>query len=75
MQPNKAGVRGAPPLNGSGHAWHHSLANLTQTVTHGRAAMPAFKETLTKIQITAVIAWTQSRWPNSIYAAWSQANP
>lgn len=74
-QADAAGNRPAPPLNGSGHAWHHSLANLTQTVTQGRGAMPAFNDTLTQAQITAVLAWTQSRWPSSIYTAWLQANP
>ena len=74
-QPDAAGVRPAPPLNGSGHAWHHSLANLTQTVTQGRGTMPAWKGVLTEEEIIATLAWAQSRWPTTIYTAWSQANP
>lgn len=74
-QPNALGVRPAPPLNGTGHAWHHSLADLTQTVVHGRGLMPAWKDTLSEAEIMATLAWTQSLWPTPIYAAWSQANP
>jgi len=75
MQPDAAGIRPAPPLNGSGHAWHHSLANLTQTITQGRGAMPAWKNTLTEEEIISTLAWAQSLWPTTIYTAWSQANP
>tara|TARA_B110000503_G_scaffold8912_1_gene12152 strand:+ start:841 stop:1263 length:423 start_codon:yes stop_codon:yes gene_type:complete len=74
-QADAAGNRPAPPLNGSGHAWHHSLADLTQTVTQGRGAMPAWKETLTEAQIMSTLAWTHSRWPSEIYSVWSQENP
>jgi mono/diheme cytochrome c family protein len=69
------GNRPAPPLNGSGHAWHHSLADLTQTVTQGRGTMPAWKDTLTEEEIMAILASVQSRWPTTIYTAWSKANP
>lgn len=74
-QANALGVRPAPPLNGSGHAWHHSLADLTQTVAQGRGAMPAWKGTLSEAEIMATLAWVQNQWPNAIYTAWSQANP
>jgi len=75
MQPDSAGVRPAPPLNGSGHAWHHPLDDLIQTATQGRGAMPAWKDTLTEEEIIATLAWAQSLWPTTIYTAWSQANP
>lgn len=75
MQPDAAGVRGAPPLNGSGHAWHHSLDSLVQTITQGRGAMPASKGILTEEQIIATLAWTQSLWPTTTYKAWSRENP
>jgi mono/diheme cytochrome c family protein len=74
MQANEAGVRGAPPLNGSGHAWHHSLDNLIQTTTQGRGAMPAWQGTLTEAEIVATLAWAQSLWPSKIYQAWRQDN-
>ncbi|MFT5930640.1 MAG: mono/diheme cytochrome c family protein [Oceanospirillaceae bacterium] len=75
MQPDAAGVRGAPPLNGSGHAWHHPLADLIQTITEGRGTMPAWKDTLTEEQMIATLAWTQSLWPTTTYKAWSGENP
>jgi mono/diheme cytochrome c family protein len=75
MQPDAAGVRGAPPLNGSGHAWHHSLDSLIQTITQGRGAMPAWKGTLTEEQMIATLAWTQSLWPTATYKAWAGENP
>ena len=74
MQPNEAGIRGAPPLNGSGHAWHHSLDNLIQTTSHGRGAMPAWQGTLTEAEVVATLAWAQSLWPDKIYQAWLQQN-
>ena len=74
-QSDAAGNRPAPPLNGSGHAWHHSLDDLTMTVMQGRGAMPAWKDTLTEAQIIATLAWTQSHWPTAVYGAWSKANP
>ena len=74
-QTDAEGKRPAPPLNGSGHAWHHSLADLTQTVTQGRGTMPAWKDTLTEEEIMAILASVQSRWPTTIYTAWSKANP
>ena len=75
MQPDAAGIRPAPPLNGTGHAWHHSLANLIETIAQGRGAMPAWKDTLTEEEIIATLAWTQSLWPTATYQAWLQANP
>ena len=75
MQSDSNGNRPAPPLDGSGHAWHHSLADLTQTVTQGRGTMPAWKDTLTEEEIMAILASVQSHWPTAIYTAWSKANP
>ena len=74
-QLDASGNRLAPPLNGSGHAWHHSLTNLTHTISQGRGTMPAWKDTMTEAQIIATVAWTQSHWPKPIYDAWSKANP
>lgn len=64
----------APPLNGSGHAWHHSLEMLKRTITsgspQGKGKMPAWRGKLTDKQIDAVIAWFQSNWPQPVYDAW-----
>ena len=75
MQPDAQGNRPAPPLNGTGHTWHHSLEDLTQTINQGRGNMPAWQSKLTEEEITATLAWIQSRWPAQTYAAWKKANP
>ncbi|AHE97537.1 cytochrome C [Thioalkalivibrio paradoxus ARh 1] len=63
-----------PPLNGTGHTWHHPLWQLRQQIRHGSDAehgdMPPFADVLTDAEIDVVIAWFQSHWPDRIYAAW-----
>lgn len=63
-----------PPLNGSGHTWHHSLEVLSGIIRNGspdnKASMPAFGERLTDQEIQAVITWIQSNWPGPVYDAW-----
>ena len=63
-----------PPLNGTGHAWHHPLSQLRDTITNGGPAgqsnMPAWGSTLSAEEIDDVIAWFQSQWPDPIYEAW-----
>ncbi len=66
-----------PPLNGTGHAWHHPLDQLRGVIKHGRGPdvpsdMPAWKDKMTDQEIDSVIAWFQSRWPDKIYQAWSR---
>lgn len=67
-----------PPLNGSAHAWHHNKELLTRTILEGGAklggSMPAFAGKLTKQEIDAVIAYFQSKWPDSIYQKWANGN-
>ena len=64
----------APPLNGSGHAWHHSLEVLKATITNGspkgKGKMPAWQGKLSEQEIEAIIAWFQSQWPQPVYDAW-----
>lgn len=63
-----------PPLNGSGHAWHHSRAMLHEMIRTGsrpgEGDMPAWQGKLTGDEIDAVISWFQSLWPDQVYAAW-----
>ncbi len=63
-----------PPLDGSGHAWHHSLPLLKQMILEGspvgEGRMPAWRDKLTVSEVEAIIAWFQSRWPDRVYAAW-----
>ena len=66
----------APPLDGSGHAWHHPLKILFQVIKHGspggQGNMPAWSEKLSEEDMISVIAWFQSKWPEEIYLAWMQ---
>lgn len=34
--------------------------------------MPAWKDKLSDDEMTAAIAWFQSKWPDEIYNAWMQ---
>lgn len=64
----------APPLNGTGHAWHHPKTALKTTIKRGTMAMggsmPAWEGKLSDNDIEAVIVWIQSRWPDEIYQSW-----
>ncbi len=63
-----------PPLNGSGHAWHHSSEVLANVIRNGspdsKGKMPAWGDKLSAQDIDAVIVWFQSRWPAQVYDAW-----
>lgn len=74
QRPGADGKYPAPPLNGTGHAWHHPAAVLKMTIRRGTIAMggsmPAWGNKLSEDDIEAVIAWLQSRWPEEIYQSW-----
>lgn len=63
-----------PPLDGSGHAWHHPRQWLQEMIREGSPAgqgnMPAWKNKLTEQEIDAVVEWFQSTWPDQVYAVW-----
>lgn len=63
-----------PPLNGTGHAWHHPLWQLRQQIREGsnpeHGDMPSFSGILSEREIDTVIAWFQNHWPDEVYAAW-----
>ncbi|ALP52306.1 hypothetical protein Tel_03635 [Candidatus Tenderia electrophaga] len=75
-QRDAEGMFPPPPLNGTGHAWHHSKQWLKQMILNGSAPgkgkMPGWRGQLSDREIDAVIEWFQSRWPNPVYAAWYQ---
>jgi mono/diheme cytochrome c family protein len=52
-----------PPLDATGHAWHHPKAALVKTIKEGTVklggAMPAVAGVLTDSDIEAVLAWIQ----------------
>ena len=64
----------APPLNGTGHAWHHSNEVLEDIIRNGspdgKGNMPAWNGKLSDPEIEAVMAWFQSKWPKEVYNAW-----
>ncbi len=62
-----------PPLNGSGHAWHHPRDWLAARIRDGGLKMPAWRGKLSEEEIQAVIEWFQSLWPDPVYAAWYQS--
>lgn len=75
-RPGADGKYPPPPLDGSAHAWHHPRSALQQVIKDGTVRlggdMPAWGGKLSDRDIDAVIAWFQSRWPDEIYAAWTE---
>lgn len=67
-----------PPLNGTGHAWHHPKPVLHDVIANGspggQGRMPAWRGKLDDEEIDAIIAWFQSKWPDQVYAAWARMN-
>jgi mono/diheme cytochrome c family protein len=63
-----------PPLDGTGHAWHHPVSWLKQMILDGSPAgqgkMPAWRGKLSEQEVEAVITWFQSLWPDRVYVAW-----
>lgn len=69
-KPGSDGKYPPPPLNGSGHEWHHPSIVLRDVILNGRNNMPAWKNTLNSGEVDAVIAYFQSLWPDGVYSAW-----
>ena len=63
-----------PPLNGTGHAWHHPFTVLASQIKFGapggQGAMPAFGDKLDDEQLADVIAYMQEFWSDPIYSQW-----
>lgn len=76
VQPGPDGKYPPPPLNGSGHMWHHSREELLGTILagspEGEGNMPAWRGRLSRQEIEAIITWLQSIWPQPIYEAWQE---
>ena len=61
----------APPHNQTGHTWHHSDDDLFRIIKFGMAAflvgyesdMPAYNSLLTDDEISLVIQFIKSEWP------------
>lgn len=72
------GMYPAPPLNGTGHAWHHPKPMLQYVIANGspggQGKMPAWKDKLSPEQINDIIAWFMSKWPDEVYQVWYARN-
>ena len=72
--PGWQGTALPPPLNGTGHTWHHPLRALGYQIKFGtpggQGKMPGFASSLKDEDILNIIAWFQSQWSDEIYAAW-----
>lgn len=70
---NEDGSFRSPPHDASGHTWHHGDNNLIEAIRLGGARlptniggtsnMPAFADMLVDEEITAVLAYIKSTWP------------
>ena len=74
----------APPLDGGGHAWQHSDAELRDVIADGiagtaapeyRSDMPAFAGRLDETDIKAVVLFIESRWPDGVRAGHAASQP
>ena len=81
---NAAGRLPAPPLDGTGHGWRHSNAELFHMVKFSvldqagpdyQTDMPAFDGKLSDDDILAVLSYIHAGWPSGIQAAQSFLNP
>ena len=69
------GHRKAPPLNGTGHTWHHDDKTLHAIIKYGLAKlvknyegkMMGFGEKLSDKDIDNILAYIKSYWPLDLY--------
>ena len=78
-QQNEDGSFRSPPHTADGHTWHHADDVLIEAIEKGgvrfegmniggSSNMPAFAESLTDEQISAVLEYIKSTWPEDIQA-------
>lgn len=69
--PKSDGTLPPPPLNGSGHTWHHGDGTLYKQIKLGggyldlpdfKSGMPAFSDQLSHQEIIDVLAYVKSLW-------------
>ena len=69
------GHRKAPPLNGTGHTWHHDDKTLHSIIKYGlvklvknyQGKMAGFEDVLNDDEIDNVLAYIKSYWPKDKY--------
>ena len=72
---DKDGHRKAPPLNGTGHTWHHDDATLHNIIKYGLAKlvknyegkMLGFEDNLKDKDIDSILSYIKSFWPDEVY--------
>lgn len=66
MDRNSDGTWRPPPMDSTGHAWHHSDTTLRDIIENGsndpQSAMVGWDDQLTNAQIDAVIEFIKSTW-------------
>ena len=70
---DEEGQRQAPPLNGTGHTWHHSPEQLFQIIRYGYKKFdPNYKgkmlgnEDLSEDDVWSILEYIKSMWPENI---------
>jgi len=75
---NKDGKFPPPPLNGTGHTWHHPTKILKYTINNGTGKiggnMPAFAGKISDTEIDDILIFIQSKWPVALYDTWYKNN-
>jgi len=75
---DKNGKFPPPPLNGTGHAWHHPTEVLKYTINKGTGKiggnMPAFAGKISDAEIDDILVFIQAKWPEPLYDAWYKNN-
>jgi len=69
------GHRKTPPLNGTGHTWHHDDATLHNIIKYGlvklvknyQGKMLGYEDKLNDKDIDSVLAYIKSFWPDDMY--------
>jgi mono/diheme cytochrome c family protein len=69
------GHRKAPPLNGTGHTWHHDDATLHNIIKYGlvklvknyEGKMLGYEDNLKDKDIDSVLSYIKSFWPDDVY--------
>lgn len=69
------GHRKAPPLNGTGHTWHHPDQTLHQIIKYGLAKlvknykgkMIGFEKNLSDREIDYILGYIKSYWSDEYY--------
>jgi len=72
---DKDGYNLSPPLNGSGHTWHHSDELLHRIIKYGlvnlvknyKGKMVGFSDKMNDKQIDSVLSYIKSHWEDEIY--------